>query len=47
MKITDNIKHIPTRMMAILVTAFVCVGTLHAQSHGNHIMLPVGGINLS
>lgn len=28
MKITDNIKHIPTRMMAILVIAFVCVGTL-------------------
>ena len=43
MKITDNIKHIPTRMMAILVIAFVCVGTLHAQSHGNHIMLGVGG----
>lgn len=43
MKITDNIKHIPTRMMAILVIAFVCVGTLHAQSHGNHIMVGVGG----
>lgn len=43
MKITDNIKHIPTRMIAILVIAFVCVGTLHAQSHGNHIMVGVGG----
>jgi len=43
MNITDNIKHIPARMMAILAVAFVCVGTASAQSHGDHVMLGVGG----
>ena len=33
----------PTRMMVILVIALSAVGSLRAQSHGNHVMVGIGG----
>lgn len=33
----------PTRMMVILVFALSAVGSLRAQSHGNHVMVGIGG----
>lgn len=33
---------LPTKKTAILAVAFFFAGTVHAQSHGNHLMLDIG-----
>ena len=43
MNIIHHIKNIPVRMKATLAVAAISTGTLYAQSHGNHVMIGIGG----